>query len=348
MENNIKAIRLILSVLLLIVIIYLLQIFAFLLIPITFALFITLFSYPSLKWLEKRKIPFIISLFILISGCTFVIIGMTYLINITGAQIALDQDNIKDTFILKFNPIIEWIDSLQIFKANSINSISAETLMDISHNIFLQISDLASSLVLTIIFLFIFLSGISKIDKYLYFIANDENRYNKYIGIFNDVVKSLSGFLIVKFFVSLLTAISIYIICEIFSIDFALFWAVITFILSFIQIIGASISTIIICLFAYLQIDTLSIYILFCSIVIGLQLILGNFLEPYLMGKQFSINTASIIIGLILCSYIWGIAGAILTVPILVLIKEIIDKSSDKNILSKIMGITPKNEQHNT
>ena len=60
MENNIKAIRLILSVLLLIVIIYLLQIFAFLLIPITFALFITLFSYPSLKWMEKRKIPFII------------------------------------------------------------------------------------------------------------------------------------------------------------------------------------------------------------------------------------------------------------------------------------------------
>ena len=73
-----------------------------------------------------------------------------------------------------------------------------------------------------------------------------------------------------------------------------------------------------------------------CYLIINIAL--GNFLEPMLLGNRFGISTIVVILSVLFWGYIWGPVGMFLAVPLTMMVKVMLDNSTDLQWISVLMG----------
>ena len=71
------------------------------------------------------------------------------------------------------------------------------------------------------------------------------------------------------------------------------------------------------------------------------QIVMGNVIEPKLMGEKLSLNTITVLLGLLFWGYLWGITGMILSMPLLVFMKVILSQIPEAAMLVRLMGAAP-------
>jgi predicted PurR-regulated permease PerM len=91
-------------------------------------------------------------------------------------------------------------------------------------------------------------------------------------------------------------------------------------------------------LLALIQLDTTLAILGLLMILLVIQVTFGNVIEPKLMGNSLSLNTVVVILGLVFWGYLWGVAGMVLSVPLLVLTKVILAQFKEAQILVRLMG----------
>ena len=110
------------------------------------------------------------------------------------------------------------------------------------------------------------------------------------------------------------------------------------FLLNFIPTVGSITATIPPALLGLIQIDSSGSFLFFIALLIATQFIWGNVIEPYVMGSSVALNTVTVILGLVVWGYIWGVAGMLLSVPLIVLARVILAQYPDADLLVKLMG----------
>ncbi len=114
----------------------------------------------------------------------------------------------------------------------------------------------------------------------------------------------------------MLTSATSYAVLKTIGVDFAETWALIIFLLNYIPSIGAIIGVVFPALLALIQFDTFWQFLLITALLAGTQLIIGNILEPSLMGRTLNLSPFVVIASLAFWAMIWGIVGAFLSVPL--------------------------------
>jgi predicted PurR-regulated permease PerM len=147
-----------------------------------------------------------------------------------------------------------------------------------------------------------------------------EREYKKIQTILDKIDKSISNYVAVKTVISLITGILSYIVLLAIGIDAPFFWAFLIFILNFIPTIGSLIATIFPAIFALLQFGNFQEGLLVLVIVGIIQLVVGNFVEPKVMGNSLNISPLVVLITLAVWGAIWGFTGMLLSVPITVIL----------------------------
>lgn len=349
MEKHFSTIKNILLVFLLIAIAYLLKELAFVFVPLVFALFVTLLLYPLLRNLNKKGIPHLLSSGIVLFGAVVFIWMAVDIVGYSVKQIIEQQDEIHTDFQEKFGPVSYWInENLSMNEENAgelqsdtFQNVSPQAMIDGLQDLAKEIGSIASAALLFLVFLVVFMSGSKNIHKYIEYIAGNESKGKQAKETFERIVVSLSSFLKVKIAVSLLTAISFSIICWAFGVDFPIFWGFLAFLLNFIQMIGSLAVTVLLCAFGFLQIDSLVAFVAFAALLGGGQILIGSFVEPYLMGRKFSINMAAIVLSLVIWGYVWGIVGMLLSVPIMVLIVVVLQHNPNAAMIVRLLQKRP-------
>ena len=115
---------------------------------------------------------------------------------------------------------------------------------------------------------------------------------------------------------SLLTAVLSYIVMVLLGVDFPVLWAFIIFILNYIPYIGSLIASLLPGLFAIFQFASFWPFIYIFVAVEAVQILVGNYIEPKVMGKTLNLSPLVVVIALSFWGAIWGILGMILSVPI--------------------------------
>jgi len=148
--------------------------------------------------------------------------------------------------------------------------------------------------------------------------ANPE-KFENINSIILKIDKSISSYLTLKTIVSLLTGLLSYIALLIIGVESPFFWSFLIFLLNFIPTIGSLIATIFPAIFSLLQFGEFepALYVL---IVVGLiQILVGNIIEPKIMGNTLNISSLVVLLSLSFWGAIWGITGMVLCVPITVI-----------------------------
>jgi len=155
----------------------------------------------------------------------------------------------------------------------------------------------------------------------------------RFQSISNDIQKYLG----IKTAVSLLTGVLAMLACLAFRVDFPLLWGLVAFLFNFVPAIGSILAGIPPVLLALILHGFWpATGVLACYLVINVAI--GNFLEPMLLGDRFGISTVIVILSVLVWGFIWGPVGMLLAVPLTMLVKVMLDNSSDLRWISALMG----------
>ena len=148
----------------------------------------------------------------------------------------------------------------------------------------------------------------------------DDTRYHHVTDLWAKIDHSIGNYVALKTLTSLLTGFLSYFALLFIGVDVPLFWAFLIFVLNFIPTIGSLIATAFPTVFAFLQFGELTPGFLVLAIVGAIQMIVGNLVEPKLMGNSLNISPLVVFLTLAIWGVIWGISGMLLSVPITVIL----------------------------
>ncbi len=351
MERDLRIIRNMLFVIVAIIGVYIVKELASLLVPLVLALFLGILLRPALVWLEKRHVPFGLSVVVVLLFLGFLFTMVGQIIYQTGWAIIAEQDRLLAQIEVKLHPILHWIEDLtgmetQIHSGGVTEALqkffSLDWLIRSSGTFATIIGDFTSLLFMTLLYLLMILGGILNYKPYIGYLEKGSSSEGKLLEAYEHVQSSITTYMKVKFWISLGTGVGYWLICYLFGVDFAIFWGFLAFILNFVPTIGSIISTAPPLLLGWIQIEGFWMLTLFVLLLVAIQFVMGNIVDPLWMGNQLAINTVVIILGLVFWGYLWGITGMILSVPLLVLIKVIFEQIPDARFLVRLMDSSGK------
>ncbi len=292
------------------------------LIPLVFGVILWFLGKSFKKLVEK--IPFIKNRLpgtlvnIIVFALLVVLIGvLSKLITSNVDSLLLSYDNYKsniDKILAMFNErfhvdVVESVTkALEGFEygeiltniANSISSVFGDTIIILVYAAFMFSEESSFKL---------------KLEK----MFRDKAEYARVNGMLSKIGTSFSDYIRLKTYVSLMTGGVGYIFLLIMGVDSPFFWALLMFLLNYIPTIGSLIATLFPAIFSLMQFGE---YTPFLIILVGLgviEWIIGNVIEPKLMGNSLNLSPLVTILALIVWGQIWGITGMLLSTPITVI-----------------------------
>ncbi|MCZ8102830.1 MAG: AI-2E family transporter [Burkholderiales bacterium] len=131
-----------------------------------------------------------------------------------------------------------------------------------------------------------------------------------------DVNARIGSYLALKTLISVLLGAVCWVLMRWVDLEFAGFWAVLITLLNFIPYIGSFLAVLFPVAMAIAQFQDPGVVFYLALGLIAVQFLIGNFLDPYLMGNSLNLSPFAILVSLAVWSELWGIAGAFLAVPI--------------------------------
>lgn len=133
-----------------------------------------------------------------------------------------------------------------------------------------------------------------------------------------EIGMKLRRFMIVRTLASMLTGIVVWMFALVAGLELAAAWGAIAFTLNYIPFLGPFVATVLPTLFAIAQFESWPMAV---GVFVGLNLIqfvIGSYLEPLLIGTSLSISPFAVIFAVFFWSFMWGVPGAFIGVPILI------------------------------
>lgn len=248
-----------------------------------------------------------------------VCLGLFLFFYFIGALVDNDISKvIADTYIYQKN-IQEIISTVKTYELNSslfstdnfFKNLDLKSILSNTLNFF---TNAAGNISLIIIYLIFFL-----IEEKFFKIKLEKISSNKSTKkILEKINKQIYEYFEIKILTSFFTGILTFLILLALSNNLAVLFGIFSFLLNFIPFIGSLIAIVLPVIFSIVQSLDFSISVLTIVSLIFVQLLIGNFIEPKLMGKSLNLSPIIMIISLGIFGKIWGIAGMFLSVPILV------------------------------
>ena len=204
-------------------------------------------------------------------------------------------------------------------------------------NISSLIIALSSKFVLTIVFLmFMMLEAPTLDDKINKAFGRNSERVRK---ILSSISEQVSQYLSTLTLISFATGLCAWLVLALLEVKLAAGWGVLTFLLNFIPTVGSIIATIPPVVMAIIQFSPgLFKPLLVLLLLTAIQQIIGNFITPKVMGDKLGVSPVVILLSLLLWTMFWGIPGALLSTPIISIIKIVCENIPALRTIAILIG----------
>ena len=305
-------------------------------IPILLALFISVICTQPIMWLNRHKVPYTLSIFIVLIGMLLIFFVIGGLIGESLSQFYADapkyEENLKNLaadFMDKLNQ-----KGINISTDQLISVLDPKKILNFTANMVGQIGGIMSnSFLILLITIFI----LSEINAFVLKAKVIKLKYGNSLDYFNKIGNSIRHYLSIKTFISLLTGLFIVIWLLIIGVDYPILWGVIAFLLNYIPNIGSIIAAVPTMLLALVQLGVGGM--IWAGIgYLAVNMIMGNIVEPKVMGKGLGLSTLVVFLSLIIWGYIFGSVGMFLSVPLTMAIKIMLEANKTTSWFAVILG----------
>jgi AI-2 transport protein TqsA len=156
--------------------------------------------------------------------------------------------------------------------------------------------------------------------------------------IFKQIDRDIRRYLVLKFLISAVTGALVWLILLAFGLDLALVFGVLAFVLNFIPSVGSIIATVLPLPIALVQFDTLGPVIAILVLLTAVQMVVGNGIDPKLMGKRLDLSPVTIVMALVFWGLLWGGVGMLLAAPLTAILRIVLAQFATTRPVTDLMA----------
>ncbi len=329
----------------------LLSFFADLIIPLVFAGLMAMLFQPIVLFMARNKYTkvFIVPSITIITGAIgmliFLILSASMGELINDSELLFNQLNAK--LVFGFEHLALGLHSLTgkkiEFNTLVAGMFSVGNIQSIANSLVTSTTHFLTEFFMFLFYFVIFLYTLPDYKSYFNYVGGDA-KGKTLVNSYERIQKTVHSYVVMKTVISFITGLLVALTCVIMDVKFAFLWGFITFILHFIPFIGSLLAIFLPTIMGFVIFDSTGTLVVFFLILLAIQQITGNVLEPIMMGSKLNLNTITAMAGLVFWGYIWGIAGMLLAIPLLVVLKMIFEETEELSFLGRLMG-GPKSDR---
>ncbi|MCW8091393.1 AI-2E family transporter [Alteromonas sp. ASW11-130] len=305
-------------------------------VPFFLSGFIAIACSPLINWASRRKIPKWVSVTLVILIIVF--IGFL-LAGLVGQSLTDFKQNLP-SYKLKLGDEFSWIaERLATFNIHIDRNLIASYLdpgmaMSVATNFISGMGGVLSNLLLILLTVIFMLFESDSIPKRLHTALADPDMKMKHVDRF---IQSVNSYLAIKTVVSVATGIFIGVWLYVMDIDHFLLWAVLAFMLNYIPNIGSIIAAIPAVIIGFVQYGVASAGLVALGFVL-VNTIMGNMVEPRLLGRGMGLSTLVVFLSLIFWGWLLGSVGMLLSVPLTMIVKIALESREESRWLAVLLS----------
>ncbi len=308
--------------------------------PLLLALFLTILSLPLLRWLRGRRLP-------AVAAIALTMLAVAALLGLVALVLSASIDSLTEKLPAYQQQaragagrVLGWLEvrGIDLAERISIEALDLGALVNVIGNTFRGVATALSSFLLVLLMMvFMLWESIILPGK----LAVAERRGRLDLGRLAPIVERVQRYLILKTLISLATGVAVGLLTLFVGLDFALFWGFVAFILNFIPNVGSLLAALPALALSLIQLGVGRTLVIASGYLV-INVVLGNVVEPAVMGRGLRLSPLAIFLSLIFWGWLWGALGMILSVPLTVSLKILLENTENLAWVAALLDRRPR------
>ena len=304
-------------------------------VPVLISIFIAVISLPLQNWLIARKVPVILAVLLTMVTLILIFVGFGFAIGGSVQGFADKADEYQKNLVSLVKSLDQYLHpfGMQISSEAVINFLK-ENVFNIFKTTLVQGASFVSNIVLVLLTILFVLFEAARFSKKLERAIGHE-RESK--GRINKIQKDIQQYLLVKTAVSLTTGVLVGVALALIGLDFPVLWGLLAFLLNYVPTLGSILAAGPPILLSVIQFGSGRVLAV-AAVFVVINITLGNLVEPALMGRRLGLSALVVFLSLVFWGWVWGPFGMILSVPLTMIIKIMLENSEDLRWIAIMLG----------
>jgi predicted PurR-regulated permease PerM len=297
-----------------------------LVVPIAFAFFLSIVMLPIVKRLERRRLGTALSITIVLVGTVIIMSLLMWIVIDQIVGLVNDLPNLQAKFVLfvgQASGTLEQDFGISVVEQNKFVGEFVRTVGTYLGSVLVSTTNTLSVLIQIPIYIFLILIYRDKFKDFFLSLLPHDNEFTWKKDMEKVVQGYISGLTWVTLIIAALNSIGLLAL----GIDHAIFFGILSGVLTIIPYVGIIIGALFPLIMALITKDSIWSAVGVIIVFSVVQFLEGNFITPRITGSKVSINALAAIVALVLGGKILGIAGMILSIPAIGVLKIILSHS---------------------
>jgi predicted PurR-regulated permease PerM len=335
LAGNLRAIRIVLTGIFLIALVGIIYFARDFLLPVFLAFLLALTLRPIVRYLQKRGIAPGLTAFVLVLLVVSGFSAGAYLLSDPITEWVARAPEISQRVQQKLSTLRRPVEAV-VKASEQVQTITEGASSPTVQKVVVQqpgllskaasniVSGMSTAAVTFVLLLFLLASGPMFYEKMINILPSFGDK-KRALTIAYDVEKEVSQYLLTITFVNIVFGMYIAAVMAIVGMPNPVLWGVAATLLNYIPYVGPLTGIAIVSGVALISFDSLAYALLPPLLYFVAAVLEGQFITPIFLGRRLELNSVAILIFIAMWGWVWGIVGAIIAVPFLVLIKVFCD-----------------------
>lgn len=311
--------------------------------PLMAAVVIAIALVPFLEWMERRRVPpavaalvaVVVFLLVANTALVLIIVPATDWFRLLPERLPKIQSNLA--------PLIDIYSQLQHFVDETVRTLASgpvaatqTTAVEAPHSLLQFAATSAPAAIIQMVFglliIYFFLAGWTRLRRRT---INSRGSFDGAMAVarvIQNVVDATSAYVLTIATINLCLGLAIAIALWLIGLPSPLMWGGIVALLNFIPYFGPMLAAMLLALGGLMVFDDVWKALLPAAIQIGFHLVEANAITPTVLGRRLTMNPLLILVSLTFWGWVWGTPGALLGVPLLIIIQTVVSAAGTPDI----------------
>ena len=311
--------------------------------PLAAALVIAIALVPFLEWMERRRVPsplaalIAVIAFLLVANMAIVLIVVPAAdwFRLLPERLPKIQNNLAPLIDL-YSQMQRFVDGTVQMLASGPGAKASPVSVDAPRSLLQFAATSAPSAIVQMVFalliIYFFLAGWTRLRRRT---INSRGSFDGALAVarvIQNVVDATSAYVLTIAVINLCLGLSVAIALWLIGMPSPLMWGGIVAMLNFIPYFGPMLAAVLLGLGGLMVFDDVWMALLPAAIQVGFHLIEANAITPTVLGRRLTMNPLLILVALTFWGWVWGTPGALLGVPLLIIIQTVVSAAGMPDI----------------
>jgi predicted PurR-regulated permease PerM len=301
-------------------------------IPVLMAGFLAVVADVPVAWLHRRGVPRIAAILLVVTVVALLVLATGVLVGSSLQQLAQRAPEYQHKIRQQVDSLLTGVETspLRDQIATVLTKTSPEKALGLAVSVLGGVGDLFGRIFVILLLMILMIVEAPSFEAKAEALGSSR-------GSLASLTRSVRGYLAIKSVTSLATGIVVGLLLAVLGVDFAALWGLLAFLFNYVPTVGSILAAVPPVLLGLIQSGPgLALAVLALYLVVNL--VIGNVLEPRIMGEGLGLSTFVVLLSLLLWGWVLGPIGMLLSVPLTTAVKMGLETNDDTKKIAQLLG----------